>query len=119
MAMIKLSGSQFVQPHHLDKYTRADKQSHVPNRQQPAPAESGSTERAQDQAMISDKAKKFIELRATLQAGREALTQVPELRSDRVASAKERLARGFYNSLDVHRHVAGRVGAVIDKIDSL
>jgi hypothetical protein len=119
MAMSKLGGSPFVQPHQLDKYTRAGQQSRAPQRQQPQQPGTEPVERPQDQALISDKAKKLIELRATVEAGREAIAQAPDLRTDKVATVQDRLARGFYHSLEVHREVAGRVGAVIDKIDSL
>ena len=119
MAMNKIDGSQFVQPHQLDKYTRADAHSTAATRQRETAPTTGQEGRAQDQAVISDNARKLMELRETMHVGHEALATSPEVRADRLAKVRQRLATGFYNSLDVHQAVAGRVGAVIDKIDSI
>lgn len=119
MAMNKIDGSQFVQPHQLDKYTRADAHSTAATRHQAAAPSTEQGNRTQDQAVISDNARKLMELRETMHVGHEALSASPEVRADRLAKVRERLATGFYNSLDVHQEVAGRVGAIIDKIDSI
>lgn len=119
MAMNKIDGSQFVQPHQLDKYTRADAHNKAATEQREAASSTGPTDRPQDQAVISDNARKLMELRETMHAGHKALSVSPEVRAERLATVRQRLATGFYNSLDVHHTVAGRVGAIIDKIDSI
>ena len=119
MAMNKIDGSQFVQPHQLDKYTRADAHNNAATRHHEAAPSTGRADRTQDQAVISDNARKLMELRETMHAGHKALAASPEVRAERLATVRERLATGFYNSLDVHQAVAGRVGAIIDKIDSI
>ena len=119
MAMNKIDGSQFVQPHQLDKYTRADAHSTAATQHQAAPPSTKLGNCPQDQAVISDNARKLMELRETMHVGHEALAASPEVRADRLTKVRERLATGFYNSLDVHQEVAGRVGAIIDKIDSI
>lgn len=119
MAMNKIDGFPFAQPHQLDKYTRADARSTAATRAQGTPPSTAAAEPTQDHLTISDKALKLMELRDILQAGREALATMSDLPSDRMDRIRERLATGYYNSLDVQQAVAGRVGAVIDTIETL
>jgi len=52
MVMNKIDGSQFVQPHQLDKYTRADAHSTAATQHQAAPPSTKLGDCVQDQAVI-------------------------------------------------------------------
>ena len=72
-----------------------------------------------DRAEISEKAREMMKLRETVDLGRHALEQTPEVRQDRVAEVKSRLNRGYYQSVNVHGEVADRLEDVLSKIDDL
>jgi hypothetical protein len=75
--------------------------------------------RTLDKADISSKAHQLNELRNAVDSGREALAQLPEVRSDRVAAVKERLNRGYYNSLEVRTQVAAKLNDVARTLEEL
>ena len=72
-----------------------------------------------DTAEISAKAYRLIALRLAVDSGREALDALPEVRQDRVKQARERLNRGYYNSLEVRARVAERLDNVARKLEDL
>lgn len=65
-----------------------------------------------DQAEISTDAHRLVDLRQAVDAGRAALDREVEVRADRIAQVKERLASGFYQSADVRDQVAGRISSL-------
>ena len=72
-----------------------------------------------DKADISPKAHRLIALRNALEQGLRALEGVPEVRQDRVAEARARLDRGFYNSVEVRSLVAERLDNVARKMEDI
>ena len=72
-----------------------------------------------DKAEISPKAHRLIALRNAMEQGRKALESVPEVRPDRVAEARARLDRGFYNSIEVRTRVAERLESVALKMEDI
>ena len=72
-----------------------------------------------DKAEISPKAHRLIALRNAMEQGRKALESVPEVRPDRVAEARARLDRGFYNSIEVRTKVAERLESVTEKMEDI
>jgi len=72
-----------------------------------------------DKADISAKAHRLIALRHAVDSGRQALDALPEVRQDRVAQARDRLNRGFYNSIEVRTRVAERLDNVARKLEDL
>ena len=72
-----------------------------------------------DKADISPKAHRLIALRNAMESGLEALNSVPEIRPDRVAEARARLDRGFYNSIEVRTRVAERLDDVAQKMEDI
>ena len=72
-----------------------------------------------DTADISAKARRLIALRLVVDSGRQALDALPEVRQDRVKQARERLNRGYYNSLEVRARVAERLDNVARKLEDL
>ncbi len=72
-----------------------------------------------DTAEISPKAHRLIALRHSMEQGMKALEDVPEVRQDRVAEARARLDRGFYNSIEVRSRVAERLGEVARKMEDI
>ena len=62
-----------------------------------------------DRAEISTRAQELVDLRQAVDSGRAALVEEPDVRADRVAEVKERLASGFYQSAEVRDQVAGRL----------
>jgi hypothetical protein len=74
---------------------------------------------AGDHAEISESARELVDLRTAVDTGRAALASEPETRADRVAEAKERLAAGHYQSLEVRQKTAARLQGVIEGLDRL
>lgn len=72
-----------------------------------------------DKAEISPKAHRLIALRHAMDSGHKALEALPDVRSDRVAEARSRLNRGYYNSLEVRTRVAERLDEVARKLENI
>ncbi len=72
-----------------------------------------------DTAEISDTAHQLMDLRATVDIGRVAIANEPEVREEKIAQARQRLEEGYYNSQMVTDKVAGILGNVLNKIDEL
>jgi len=72
-----------------------------------------------DKADISPKAHRLIALRHAIEQGMRALEDVPEVRQDRVAEARARLDRGYYNSVKVRSRVAERLDDVARKMEDI
>lgn len=70
-----------------------------------------------DQAEISSAAHKMVDLRHILEAARREIEHAPDVRADRVAMAKQRIASGFYQSATVRDQVASRLDHVILEAD--
>ena len=66
-----------------------------------------------DHAEISDKGREMVDLKQAVDTGRAALEREPDVRADRVAQVKERLASGFYQSAEVRDRVAGRISSPV------
>ncbi|MEZ4388774.1 MAG: flagellar biosynthesis anti-sigma factor FlgM [Candidatus Krumholzibacteriia bacterium] len=66
----------------------------------------------EDKAEISTRARDLLNLRAAVERGRAALVEAPEVRTGKVAQARERLASGFYNSAEVRDQVAGKLASM-------
>ncbi len=77
------------------------------------------TESLGDRAEISETAHRLVELRHTLEVGRAAAAAEPDVRQEKVAEVRDRLAQGFYNSVEVRAKVAGGVDKVIRGMDQL
>ncbi|MFN2372008.1 MAG: flagellar biosynthesis anti-sigma factor FlgM [Candidatus Krumholzibacteriia bacterium] len=84
-----------------------------------AAARGAGTEPVRDRAEISATAHRLVELRRTLDQGLAAAGAEPDIRQDKVAAARERLAQGFYNAVEVRDTVAGGVARVIAGIEEL
>jgi hypothetical protein len=54
-----------------------------------------------------------------LAAARQALAALPEVRDERVAQARARLSEGVYDTVEVRNAVAGRLGAVLRRLENL
>ncbi len=66
-----------------------------------------------DHADISDNARKLVDLKKAVDTGRAALELLPEVREDKVAQVKDRLASGFYQSAEVRDNVAARLTSLV------
>jgi hypothetical protein len=121
MSMHRIGKPNLVQPHVLDRY----RQSHPPKQ-----AEANETGAAASQAKIrpqqvsdkleiSENARKLEDLRRNVDAGREALQSVPDVRQERLDEVRQRLQRGYYDSEKVRRTIATRLADVIKRLDSL
>ncbi|HPF70533.1 MAG TPA: flagellar biosynthesis anti-sigma factor FlgM [Candidatus Krumholzibacteria bacterium] len=82
-------------------------------------AQPARPERAADKAEISDTAHRLANLRQTLDEGIAAAAAEPDVRADRVAEVKQRLAQGYYQSVEVQAKVADGLGRVIRGIEEL
>lgn len=72
-----------------------------------------------DRVEISREALKFESLEEALRAGQRAAADVPDVRADRIAQARERLATGQYDAPEVRRELAARLGHVIKTLEDL
>lgn len=70
-----------------------------------------------DRAEISTQARQLLDLRQSVDVGRDALQEIPDPRPDRVTEAKQRLVRGYYHSAAVREQVAGRLGSLFREHD--
>lgn len=116
MAMDKINGSPLLRQGLLDRFRGTER-----GAAQPGSPESADqlTRKSGDKADISDAARRLVGLKAAVDAGRAALAQVPDVRPEKVAAARERLATGFYQSAGVRETVAERVGGVLEGLDKL
>jgi anti-sigma28 factor (negative regulator of flagellin synthesis) len=64
---------------------------------------------AGDKAEISTEAHELADLRQMVDAGRGAIGEMPEVRTELVAQARQRIDDGFYRSAEVQEKVAGRL----------
>lgn len=118
MAMDKINGSPLLRQGLLDRFRGAERGGSQPGSTE-TPAQGANTAATADKASISDAARRLVDLKAAVDAGRAALAQVPDVRPEKVAAARERLATGFYHSVEVRQAVAERVGGVISSLDNL
>lgn len=79
----------------------------------------GGSERVEDRAEISEAARRLMEVHGALEVGREAVQELPDVRAERVAEAKQHLAQGYYRSVEVQAKVAEGVGRVMEGMDAL
>ena len=117
MALDKINGSPLLRQGLLDRFRGAERggsQAGGPDATATGPNPAATA----DKAEISEAARKLVDLRQAVDAGRAALAQLPDVRPEKVAAARERLATGFYNSVEVRQSVADRVSGVISSLDS-
>ncbi|MFT5232886.1 MAG: hypothetical protein ACI9UQ_000913 [Candidatus Krumholzibacteriia bacterium] len=69
-----------------------------------------------DTAVISDKAHQLVALSQSLETGRSAIAALPDVRSDKIALARERLQSGFYQSAEVQNTMAQRLVPVLNDL---
>jgi len=60
----------------------------------------------------------LVELKQAVEVGKAALAALPDVREDRVAQARERMAEGFYHSIAVREKVAERLSGVLGALDA-
>lgn len=116
MSMNRIDGSQLQplpQPDSSQGTQRSDQAGQNPGvaPEQTAPEKEA---RAGDTLEISDKARQLMELRQIYDAGLEAVAREPEMRSDKVEQAKQRLESGFYHSVEVRQKIADGVLGTIE-----
>ncbi len=124
MAMQRLDTNHTVQPRPGDCYPQnigqkgiGQKNGAAMNTSAVDPASVGAN--PGDHAVISSNARVLVDLRAAVDTGREVIASTPDVRHERLAQVRERLAAGYYQSAEVRQRVAGRVLKVIDALDSL
>jgi len=105
----------------LDRFQGSGRTEAKKERGLPAPGSAAGEHRAApaDTAAISPKAHRLIALHHAMEQGRAALESVPEVREDRVAEARARLNRGFYNSIEVRSRVAEKLDGVSRTLEDL
>ena len=118
MAMEKINGSPLLRQGILDRFRGAERGANQAGADPGSIADPnlGSTA---DKADISDAARRLIDLRQAVDVGRRALADLPDVRPEKVAAARERLATGFYNSVEVREAIAERVAGVVAGLDNL
>ena len=117
MTMPKIDTTSFAPPRQATAYAKS-------RAGQPSTA---ATEGAQptlpvpsgDRAEISASARDLVDLRTAVDAGRSTLAQEPDVRADRVAAARRKLAEGHFQSAEVRLKTAARLQGVLEELDRL
>jgi hypothetical protein len=118
MAMDKINGSPLLRQGILDRFRGTERGGSGPGTSGGVTAE-GTAGATTDKAEISDAAHRLVDLKQAVDVGRKAVAALPDLRPEMVAAARERLATGFYHSVEVRQAVAERVAGVINSLDNL
>ena len=118
MAMERINGTPHFRQGILDRFRGSEARSGTPGQDAGASAGGAPTGGA-DKADISDAARRLVDLRRAVDTGRAALAALPDVRPEKVAAARERLATGFYQTIAVREAVADRVAGVVEGLDAL
>lgn len=118
MAMDKINGSPLLRQGLLDRFRGAERGNAQPGTADTA-SQGANASATADKASISEAARRLVDLKAAVDAGRAAIAQEPDVRPEKVAAARERLATGFYHSVEVRQALAERVGGVLNSLDNL
>lgn len=118
MAMDKINGSPLLRQNAVDLF-RGTERGGSGAESATGGTGSAASGKGADKADISEAARRLVDLKHAVDAGRQALAAVPDLRPEKVAAARERLATGFYHSVEVRQAVAERVAGVISNLDNL
>lgn len=118
MAMERINGSPLTRQGILERFRGSETRSGTPGQDAGASA-GGAQAGGTDKADISDAARRLVDLRRAVDAGRAALAALPDVRPEKVAAARERLANGFYQTEAVRESVADRVAGVVQGLDAL
>lgn len=119
MAMDRINGSPLTNPSILDRFQVNGKDKEDEKKTQESNSGIHHSPAPADTAEISDTAHQLMDLRATVDIGRLAIQNEPDVRQDRVAEAKIRLEQGYYNSPVVQDKVAGILNDVLTKMDKI
>jgi len=125
MAMRNVERSSELLAHLLGRQPRAGSRPGAASRsdagagQAASPTPAGREAAATDRVTLSDQARRLERLQADLDAARRVYETLPDSRPERVDAARARLESGALGSDDVRNEVAGRVGAVIRKLEDL
>lgn len=118
MAMDKINGSPLSRQNAVDLFRGTERGTAGGGARATGAGESPAGASG-DRAQISEAARRLVDLKQAVDAGREALAALPDTRPEKVAAARERLATGFYHSVEVRGAVAGRLVGVLDDLDNL
>jgi hypothetical protein len=121
MVMDRINGFSNLSKGLLDKFQKSDRPEAPDGQPTNGIGSSGQDHRAApaDTVDISPKAHRLIALRHAVDSGRQALDDLPEVRQDRVDQVRDRLNRGYYNSVEVRARVAERLNDVARKLENL
>jgi hypothetical protein len=112
MTMNRIPGADLGRAQQADQYARPQRR-RADGADGPGNVATPPAQQAADQAEISDRARAMVDLRAAVDAGRAALDALPDVRADRLATVRERLESGYYQSAAVREKVAGQLLGVM------
>jgi hypothetical protein len=118
MAMERINGTPLFRQGILERFRGSDTRPGTPGQDAGASA-GGAPAGGADKADISDAARRLVDLRRAVDTGRAALASLPDVRPEKVAAARERLATGFYQTAAVRESVADSVAGVVQGLDTL
>jgi hypothetical protein len=118
MAMDRINGSPLLRQNQIDRFQGSERPRGDSGAGEAAGAPPASGAEI-DRAEISDTARKLVDLRQAVMVGRSALGGLPDVREDRVAQVRERLAMGYYQSAEVTSKVAEKVAGVVGAMGEL
>jgi len=120
MTMPKIDTSSLIAPRQAEAYAkgRPPRQGEVSTAATEASPLGPQAPRG-DRAEISTGARSLVDRRAAVDAGRAALDAEPPVRADKVATARQRMASGYYQSDEVRAKTADRLRGVLSDLDTL
>ena len=118
MTMNRIDQADILRQGALGRFQETGRRDRARETDPAAPRPAGA-EQAKDRAEISPAARRLMEIHDALETGRESVAQLPDVREERVAQAKARLAQGYYRSVEVQAKVAQGVDRVVKGIEEL
>ena len=122
MSTEKIHGPSLQQQQGLQQFQRIRQEPARTAEEASAPAtDAKPAERAErgEKVEISEQARRLQDLRAAVDAGREALAAQPDVRADAVAAARRHLAAGALNTAEARDATAARLEEVLVRLHRL
>ncbi len=120
MAMDRIQGRPQIHQGALESFRRTDRKGAEEGAETTAgvPAQGTGKAAGGDQLEISPAGQQLVDLKEAVETGKSALAALPEVREERVAAARQRLAQGFYHSSAVREKVAEKLVGVFGAMES-
>lgn len=120
MAMDRIQGRPPIHQGALENFRRTDRKDQGEGNEATAGAPGPGKGKAAggDQLEISPAGQQLVDLKEAVETGKSALAALPDVREERVAEARQRLAQGSYHSSAVREKVAEKLVGVFGAMEA-